>query len=243
MVVKILKITDEFVFVRKPFGLPTTYRNDEDNGNCAVRQVTELYPELLNVLGYKEREGGLLYRLDNDTAGLLIFCRNTEIFNQYRMLQDRDRLFKRYVAIVDKTSNWKPGFSQFDYKFSKIHKVFCDDSYRELYPFDGFKNGLDNELFSKIDFLIIHGRKTKKRMEVVKSRLSDKYITYFRKIDEKKDKFMLEVLIQKGIRHQIRVHLKNIGLPIVNDKLYNRELAIEGQNMGLYCCGLLTSIN
>lgn len=242
MKIKVLEITDEFVFVRKPFGLPTTYKNDEDNSDCAVKQVTELHPELLKVLGYKEREGGLLYRLDNDTAGLLIFCRKNGIFNQYKELQDRDMLFKRYVAVVDKTSKWKPDFLLFDYSFEEINTIFCDKSYTELNPFVEFNNSIKNGLFSRINFMIIHGRKSKKRMEVIKNRVSDKYITFFRKIDEKNNKLMLEILIQKGIRHQIRVHLKSIGLPIVNDQLYNREYAIDGQEMGLYCCGLLTSM-
>lgn len=47
--------------------------------------------------------------------------------------------------------------------------------------------------------------------------------TYFRKISYKNGHSLVECTLKTGRSHQIRVHLKSIGFPIVNDFLYGRE--------------------
>ncbi|HEQ65466.1 MAG TPA: RNA pseudouridine synthase [bacterium] len=69
--------------------------------------------------------------------------------------------------------------------------------------------------------------------------------TYFRKIGEKNGVSLLEVLIEKGIRHQIRVHLASPGIPIIGDKLYgkNRTQSIQrsvpdSESLHLFSAGI-----
>ncbi|HOU76275.1 MAG TPA: RNA pseudouridine synthase [Candidatus Dojkabacteria bacterium] len=237
MEIKVLKITDDFIFVTKPFGLPSTFKNDYDNSDCAVKQVVDIYPELKSVMGYREREGGLLYRLDNDTGGLLVFCRNNNIFNNYKRLQEYGKLYKKYVAVVETRADSNYQGFVVDFSEKSLDEVFIDKSYSQFNLFDKFVNFGSNE-FYRINFKIIHSRKTKRRMEVVKSRRDSKYITYFTFSGKKNNYMFLEIYIQRGIRHQIRVHLASIGLHIVNDKLYGKSNIIDVNYMGLFCTGM-----
>lgn len=49
---------------------------------------------------------------------------------------------------------------------------------------------------------------------------------------------LLNINIVKGLRHQIRVHLASIGLPIVGDKLYNKKIYSDVEFHQLYSYGL-----
>ena len=57
-------------------------------------------------------------------------------------------------------------------------------------------------------------------------------ITHFKVIERFKNYTLLEVKIETGRTHQIRVHLSEIGYPIVGDVVYSNgknEWRIEGQ--------------
>jgi 23S rRNA-/tRNA-specific pseudouridylate synthase len=45
--------------------------------------------------------------------------------------------------------------------------------------------------------------------------------------DSDQNHSLLDVKINSGARHQIRLHLSSIGFPIVNDKLYNNKSPIN----------------
>lgn len=51
-------------------------------------------------------------------------------------------------------------------------------------------------------------------------------ITKYRVVERYENATLLEVKIETGRTHQIRVHLKHIGHPIVGDSLYNKESSI-----------------
>ena len=57
-------------------------------------------------------------------------------------------------------------------------------------------------------------------------------ITHFKVIERYKNYTLLEVKIETGRTHQIRVHLSEIGYPIVGDAVYSNgknEWGIKGQ--------------
>ncbi len=85
------------------------------------------------------------------------------------------------------------------------------------------------------------GRHPIKRKEmVVTTKNSKEAITHF-KVLERFDEFtFLEVAIETGRTHQIRVHMKFIGHPIVGDSVYSRKkvpFEIDGQALHAYKLG------
>ena len=92
---KILFENDDFIGFDKPTGLPTTVGASSES---LVAQVRAEHPELFNFSGFNEDEGGLLYRLDNETSGLVLFAKNREAFERF---QDDPELEKVYAAQVE----------------------------------------------------------------------------------------------------------------------------------------------
>ena len=90
--------------------------------------------------------------------------------------------------------------------------------------------GIVRENEATINMPIGRSEKDRKKMAVTKN--GKKAITHF-KVLERYDKYtLLEVNIETGRTHQIRVHLSQIGYPIVGDEVYSNgknEWNVKGQ--------------
>lgn len=76
------------------------------------------------------------------------------------------------------------------------------------------------------------GRSTKdrKKMAVVKN--GKEAVTHFKVLNRFKNYTLLEIKIDTGRTHQIRVHMSEIGYPVVGDMVYSNgknEFGVEGQ--------------
>lgn len=60
--------------------------------------------------------------------------------------------------------------------------------------------------------------------------------TYYKPLSVKKDKTLLEIRIDTGRTHQIRVHMATIGHPLIGDKLYGAK---TNQRVMLHCKTML----
>jgi len=89
----------DLVIVDKPAGQPTAPLGELGPGTLAGALLGR-YPEMLSV-GYRAREPGLLHRLDTPTSGLVIAARSAPVFEALRQALSRERLHKRYLAIVE----------------------------------------------------------------------------------------------------------------------------------------------
>lgn len=63
--------------------------------------VFQSYPKLSEVKGYKNGEGGLLNRLDNETGGLVVFAKNNEAFSYYSAQMKNEKVIKTYQAFTE----------------------------------------------------------------------------------------------------------------------------------------------
>ncbi len=76
------------------------------------------------------------------------------------------------------------------------------------------------------------GRSTKDRKKMAVRKDGKEAVTHFKVLKRYKDYTLLEVKIDTGRTHQIRVHMAEIGHPVVGDMVYSKgknEFGVEGQ--------------
>ena len=76
------------------------------------------------------------------------------------------------------------------------------------------------------------GRSTKDRKKMAVTKSGKNAVTHFKVLKRYNNYTLLEVKIETGRTHQIRVHLSEIGHPIIGDNVYSNgknEWGIEGQ--------------
>ena len=90
--------------------------------------------------------------------------------------------------------------------------------------------GVVKENNATINMPIGRSKKDRKKMDVDKN--GKEAITNFKVLKRYKDCTLLEINIETGRTHQIRVHLSHIGYPIIGDEVYSNgknKWNIEGQ--------------
>ncbi len=90
--------SDDFVIVDKPAGLPPAPLVRTETRSLAAALLAR-YPEMLGV-GFREREPGLVHRLDNETSGVVLAARSAAAFQAARALFESSLIEKRYLAVV-----------------------------------------------------------------------------------------------------------------------------------------------
>ncbi len=254
---KIFYKGSDFLGVSKPIGLPTTYKNKEDSGDCLVDRIRKKFPDSEQVKGFKSREGGLLYRLDNDTSGVVVFARTQAAFDKFKHLQDRNQIGKWYYAVALKEKGNSTLVKQVDYSLPSYAEhsdipILADFPinffryFNQIMHRDSFadRSYAEDAVYSVVDCEIGHSSKSSKRMIAVegenyKTRGTPRPAkTFYRILAEKDGLVLIEAFITKGMRHQIRVHMAAVGLPILGDDIYGEEFDGDyklGRRMYLHC--------
>lgn len=81
------------------------------------------------------------------------------------------------------------------------------------------------------------GRSTKDRKKMAVSKSGRNAITHFKVLERYNQYTFLQVNIETGRTHQIRVHLSHIGYPLVGDSVYSNgknPFGVEGQMLHAY---------
>lgn len=211
--------TQQYLVIYKPRGMPSAPLKTEDTNN-AFFYASQLFPELLNVKGRKEIEHGLIHRLDTVTDGLLIIASTQECYEKLLSLQVENKIKKFYTAeceINNLNSKILGGFPEFEDKndFQKNNEyVLC--SY-----FRGYGEG--NKSVRPV---------TEKSGKAALNKVGKlkEYTTNVKILEKNDKKVKVECMITNGYRHQVRCHLAWLGLPIINDHLYNSNSVENDEN-------------
>ena len=167
---------NDIIIVNKPKGMVVHPSIGHYTGTL-VNALMYHFKELSNVNG--KLRPGIVHRLDMDTSGLLVVCKNDEAHNFLAEQLKDHSCYRRYVCLV--------------------HGQVIHDK-------------------MKIDAPIGRHPTHRQEMTVVSS---GKYaITHANVLKRYSDFTLLECLLETGRTHQIRVHLKYIGYPILGDEVY-----------------------
>ncbi|MCB0370065.1 MAG: RluA family pseudouridine synthase [Bdellovibrionales bacterium] len=146
---------------------------------------------------FGEDRPGIVHRLDKETSGILVVAKNDESHLSLAQ-QFKERTIERtYEAIVIGSLNPEAG------------KII---SYLARHP-------VDRKKYSSI-------RDSKKK--IIRTQLNDPItgklaITNFKNLISKNNLSLVELHLETGRTHQIRVHLSELGYPILSDFVYGAK--------------------
>ena len=181
----------------KPQGLPCQPLRPTDS-DTAAQQAAAQFPELGSI--GSPRDLGILYRLDTDTSGLIVFARNPAEWARLRELWTTDAVAKIYRAIAAPASTEEA---------QVLHSPL---------PLNLNDPIVHSAKSAKKMIVLLPERRTPKMAIRGKPQPALTQIQSARALSP--DHFDLTLQIQAGVRHQIRAHLSAHGLPILGDLLY-----------------------
>ena len=158
MGLKIIYEDDLFLVIDKPYNL-LTVATDKEKEKTAYVEVNK-YIKQNNPKG----KIFVLHRLDKDTSGVLVFCKDERVKNE---LQDKwnECVSKRgYVAVVEGTLNKKEGTLKSYLKEGKNRVVYSSRDKDAKLAITEYKVIKENSKYSLVDINLLTGRKNQIRV-------------------------------------------------------------------------------
>ena len=177
----------DVIVVNKPSGMVVHPANGHYK-DTLVNALMYHCTDLSTING--EIRPGIVHRIDKDTSGLLVACKNDLSHNSIAAQLKAKTSTRKYIAIV---------YGNFEHNYGKIDAPIARDPQNRL------------------------------KMAVVKG--GKESITTFKVLERYGDYTLLELKLETGRTHQIRVHMAYIGHPVLGDPLYGPKkiIGINGQ--------------
>ena len=176
----------DVIIINKPQGMVTHPASGVYKGTLVNALLNHCRDSLSGINGVLRP--GIVHRLDKETSGLIIACKNDKSHTEIaRQIQER-KLKRHYLAIVH---------GKVQHERGTINKPIGRDK--------------------------IHRHK----MAVVAN--GKQAITHYKKVETfshpslQGQYTLIECVLETGRTHQIRVHMKSIGHPILGDKTYGKK--------------------
>ncbi len=194
--IKIIYEDNDLIIIDKPSGLLTHPKNKNDQSESVVSWLLKNRPSIKDVGDDKIRPG-IVHRLDKETSGLLLIAKNQKSFEYLKGLFQKREIKKTYIALV---------YGQLKNKRGVIETPLGKLGTKQTTRIHGGKELKEKSAITKYEVL----------KEYAQSQVLNKpsYDGLFNTYS------LLEIKPLTGRTHQIRVHLKSIGHPVVCDPLY-----------------------
>ncbi len=197
---------DDFLVVDKPSGL-TVNKSETSKEKTLQEQLSKYFKLETGDLGIGGR-AGIVHRLDRETSGLLVIAKTQKCFEFLQSEFKERRVEKEYIALVHGKVTEEAGIISGDLgrvgKFGKFGIVHggreASTEFSVINFFQKDKNWIDSTLTEAGVSL------SRPRINYLKTNA----LNYSQ----------LKLKPKTGRTHQIRVHLKSIGHPVVSDLIY-----------------------
>jgi len=100
MNLEIIYETPDFLVINKPAGVLVHGIEGHDSSKTLVDWLLKKYPEVKNVGDAPEIRPGIVHRLDKDTSGVILICRNQNFFKYAKNLFQEHKIQKKYLALT-----------------------------------------------------------------------------------------------------------------------------------------------
>lgn len=199
--ITILAETKDYLVVFKNSSVPSSVGKSP---NSCFELVAKDFPEVAEIKGKNENDGGLVHRLDTDTAGIILFARNQDFYEKIMEAQSKNQFEKTYTAYCATTSLLKNKSDLVGKTISSYFRSF------------GEKGASVKPIFNP-------ETETKANRKKCGNKIYSTKICSIEDFAEKGDEKLVKVKckIFSGFRHQVRSHLASQNLPVFGDKIYN----------------------
>lgn len=209
---KIIYEDAEILVVDKPSGL--VVNRAETVREETLQDGLSDYFELGSDLGVGER-AGIVHRLDRETSGLVIVAKTQKAFDTLQAQFKNREVKKEYIALVHGQVKDRVGSISHDIgrigKFGKFGLVGGGKESKTDYSVDE-RYYLRDEKFEELI-----ARFTKPRANYLKSHA--------------RSYTLVNLYPKTGRTHQIRVHVKSIGHPVVSDLIYAPKKLLKSDQL------------
>jgi len=190
MKIKVLLESKEYLVISKPVGI-SVHSGAGEKTKTIRDWLWKKYPEVQELKWKTKTREGIVHRLDKDTSGLLILAKTPRALGYFQKQFKNRKIEKHYIALVF----GKPPFEE-----GEINAlVYRDPKDRE------------KQKVSLIDFAL---DEQEKKFSATKYKTLRHY-TYKNQLLT-----LLDVRILTGRKHQIRIHMKHEGCPVIGDNKY-----------------------
>lgn len=214
--------------------------NDRLEIDIPEEDEIELSPENIPIDIVYENENFLII---NKQAGLVVHPANGHYSGTlvnaliYRAKNLSDLNGKHRLGIIHRLDKDTSGLlivAKNNFAHAKLSEMFLNKTIKKTYICIVKGNFSEEKKIGRIENLIGRDTKDRKKMAVV-DRNGKTAITNYRVLESKNNFSLLEVKIETGRTHQIRVHMRSIGHPILGDEVYgNKTNGIERQMLHAY---------
>lgn len=236
---------ETLVFVFKPHNMHTAPLSARSEGTL-LEWVAERFPEIRSVGGIKSVEPGLLHRLDFATAGIVVFARTRTAFDRVREAGESGRFVKEYRAFCGRSGAPVPGTRGEISPDTRRGSSGAAQSVRGE-PFAG----LPSTPFTVRSRFRAYGPAGRQvapvaldvpiRRDTTRTTYQTDVLAiervppeaYPERFEETPEAFAFRCSLERGFRHQVRVHLAALGFPILGDPLYGTRVR-ENDPLRLY---------
>ncbi|HOJ98866.1 MAG: pseudouridine synthase [Treponemataceae bacterium] len=209
---------ESFLVVYKPPRIHTVPLDREEQ-NTLLAWCARRYPEVLEVKGKKPIEGGVLHRLDYETQGLVLVARTQAFYEALQQQQEKGMFVKEYEALcAPLRENSPPGAGYPPAPPESTKKIedwtfpfVVQSAFRAYGPGRKEVRPLLTQKAQPFSSL---------RPPTVLEGGAPYETEILSVTSESSGRFLFSVRIRRGFRHQIRVHLRWLGYPILGDVLY-----------------------
>ena len=201
-----------------------------------VRENLDIEPENIpldivyeddDVLVINKKSGMVVHPAPGNTSGTLV----NALMNYSKLSSGSEEFRPGIVHRIDKDTSGLLLVAKND----KAH-LFLEEELKERKinrTYIALVSGVIKHDTGEIDAPIGRDKNDRKKMAVT-SVNSKNAITHFKVIERYKNSTLVECKLETGRTHQIRVHMKYIGHPIVNDPMYSRGRNIDGYGQMLH---------
>lgn len=221
---EVLAQTERFIYVAKPAGVHTVALTPAQPGVLATA-VAERFPECAGA-SPDPREGGAVHRLDRPTSGVVAFARSREVWEQARQGFSEERVVKHYLAVsrasadsqLAEAGHWPPSLPPGGLQ-GWIELAPDAMPEQPPVPLAPVPELLDLRSLPPVRVRAPLGRHEHPKLCAV--RLDGRRArTLVRPLARVGPHLLLRLSLETGRRHQARVHLSWISLPILGDHSY-----------------------